>query len=81
MPCFCRLSGPRLPNKFLTSIKLQHADFQLEAARCVGRPTAERHSVGQNPSRACLVLPGALRIYLAQYFAIPYARILIEHPP
>ncbi len=68
-PTCCQVAGN--PGKYLTSIKHQHATFDAGSGTLLGLRAIDSCSVGENPSRACLVLPGALRICLARYFTTP----------
>ncbi|TKK33459.1 hypothetical protein PspCFBP13528_07060 [Pseudomonas sp. CFBP13528] len=57
--------------KYLTSISRQHAAFYAGGSVLLALGEIQTRPIGENPSRACLVLPGALRICLARYFTTP----------
>ncbi len=69
--CSDLLSGRWKPGKYLMSIKHQHATFDAGRGALLGLRATGPCSVVGNPSRACLVLPGALSISTARYFTTP----------
>jgi hypothetical protein len=69
VPACCQVDGSL--GKFLTNIMRHNTTFHARGLTALGQWAILTASFYENPSRACLVLLGVLRIYLARYFTTP----------
>ena len=69
--CSDLLSGRWKSRQILDEHQGQHTTYQAVSVVLLVLRATWLWSVGGNPSRACLVLPGALSIFLARYFTTP----------